>query len=321
MAKKAFAAHRAAGHGRGRAQRLRAAAARATRTTRSTARSTGDIKVVTWRTDLVEDGTFEKYAEEFNKEYPDVNVTFEGITDYAGEMHTRMSTDELRRRHRHPGDPARPVRAVPRAARRDRRLRGHLPLPPGGELRRHAVRHRVRRQRQRRRLQQEDLRRGRRHRAAHQPRTSGSTRCRRSRTTPTPSRCTPTTRTAGRSRRASATSAPSPTTPTRRSRWRRTRRRGPRAPTSTRSTACCTTSVAAGLTEEDPLTTNWEQSKVDLGTGKIATMTARLVGHLADAGRRRGERRIGGRHRLHGVPGERRRHAATPSSAATTTSP
>jgi ABC-type glycerol-3-phosphate transport system substrate-binding protein len=52
----------------------------------------GDIKVVTWRTDLVEDGTFEKYAEEFNKEYPDVNVTFEGITDYAGEMQTRMST-------------------------------------------------------------------------------------------------------------------------------------------------------------------------------------------------------------------------------------
>lgn len=53
---------------------------------------TGDIKVVTWRTDLVEDGTFDKYAEEFKKKYPDVNVTFEGITDYAGEMLTRMST-------------------------------------------------------------------------------------------------------------------------------------------------------------------------------------------------------------------------------------
>ncbi|MFB7892987.1 ABC transporter substrate-binding protein [Microbacterium sp. NPDC056044] len=52
----------------------------------------GDIKVVTWRTDLVEDGTFQKYADEFNKKYPDVNVTFEGITDYAGEMLTRMST-------------------------------------------------------------------------------------------------------------------------------------------------------------------------------------------------------------------------------------
>lgn len=52
----------------------------------------GDIKVVTWRTDLVEDGTFEKYAEAFTEKYPDVNVTFEGITDYAGEMLTRMST-------------------------------------------------------------------------------------------------------------------------------------------------------------------------------------------------------------------------------------
>ncbi len=52
----------------------------------------GDIKVVTWRTDLVEDGTFDKYAAEFKKKYPDVNVTFEGITDYAGEMQTRMST-------------------------------------------------------------------------------------------------------------------------------------------------------------------------------------------------------------------------------------
>ncbi|MBD7957331.1 carbohydrate ABC transporter substrate-binding protein [Microbacterium sp. Sa4CUA7] len=52
----------------------------------------GEIKVVTWRTDLVEDGTFEEYAAAFNEEYPDVTVTFEGITDYAGEMLTRMST-------------------------------------------------------------------------------------------------------------------------------------------------------------------------------------------------------------------------------------
>ncbi|WP_102193694.1 ABC transporter substrate-binding protein [Microbacterium aurantiacum] len=52
----------------------------------------GDVKVVTWRTDLVEDGTFEAYAEEFNKEYPDVKLTFEGITDYEGEMKTRLST-------------------------------------------------------------------------------------------------------------------------------------------------------------------------------------------------------------------------------------
>jgi ABC-type glycerol-3-phosphate transport system substrate-binding protein len=55
----------------------------------------GDIKVVTWRTDLIKDGTFDKYAEEFNKEYPDVKVEFEGITDYAGEMLTRMSTNNF----------------------------------------------------------------------------------------------------------------------------------------------------------------------------------------------------------------------------------
>ena len=30
--------------------------------------------------------------------------------------------------------------------------------------------------------------------------------------------------------------------------------------------------VADGYTEDDPLTTNWEQSKVDFATGKIATM-------------------------------------------------
>ena len=55
----------------------------------------GDLKVVTWRTDLIEDGTFDKYKAAFEEEYPDVNVEFEGITDYAGEMLTRMSTDNF----------------------------------------------------------------------------------------------------------------------------------------------------------------------------------------------------------------------------------
>ncbi|MFE1645760.1 ABC transporter substrate-binding protein [Microbacterium sp. P01] len=55
----------------------------------------GDIKVITWRTDLIADGTFDKYAEEFTAKYPDVNVTFEGITDYAGEMQTRLSTSNF----------------------------------------------------------------------------------------------------------------------------------------------------------------------------------------------------------------------------------
>ena len=56
------------------------------------AKSSGDIKVVTWRTDLVQDGTYKKWIAEFNKKYPDVKVTVEGITDYANEMLTRMST-------------------------------------------------------------------------------------------------------------------------------------------------------------------------------------------------------------------------------------
>ena len=53
---------------------------------------TGDVKVLTQRTDLVQDGTMKKYAAEFNKIYPKVHVTFEGITDYEGEVKIRMNT-------------------------------------------------------------------------------------------------------------------------------------------------------------------------------------------------------------------------------------
>ncbi len=52
----------------------------------------GEVTFVTWRTDLIQDGTFEEYAEQFNAAYPDATVTFEGITDYEGEMRTRLST-------------------------------------------------------------------------------------------------------------------------------------------------------------------------------------------------------------------------------------
>ena len=54
----------------------------------------GDITVLTWRTDLLEDGTLDGYEAEFEKKYPDVDVTFEGITDYEGEVRTRMNTDD-----------------------------------------------------------------------------------------------------------------------------------------------------------------------------------------------------------------------------------
>ncbi|KES07829.1 sugar ABC transporter substrate-binding protein [Streptomyces toyocaensis] len=53
----------------------------------------GDITVLTNRTDLVQDGTMKKYAAEFNKTYPDVKVEFEGITDYEGEVKIRMNTE------------------------------------------------------------------------------------------------------------------------------------------------------------------------------------------------------------------------------------
>ena len=54
----------------------------------------GDITVLTNRTDRVEDGTFDAYKAAFNEVYPDVNVTFEAITDYEGEVTTRLSTPE-----------------------------------------------------------------------------------------------------------------------------------------------------------------------------------------------------------------------------------
>ncbi|MFW6725000.1 ABC transporter substrate-binding protein [Streptomyces sp. MAR4 CNY-716] len=54
----------------------------------------GTIKVLTQRTDLVQNGTMDEYAAKFNKKYPDVKVEFEGITDYEGEVKIRMNTDE-----------------------------------------------------------------------------------------------------------------------------------------------------------------------------------------------------------------------------------
>lgn len=53
----------------------------------------GEILVLTNRTDVV-DTVFQDYAAEFNKEYPDVEVKFQALTDYAGEVKTRMSTSD-----------------------------------------------------------------------------------------------------------------------------------------------------------------------------------------------------------------------------------
>ncbi|MDI1461240.1 extracellular solute-binding protein [Catellatospora sp. KI3] len=58
------------------------------------AKVSGDITVLTNRTDLVTDGTMQKYADLFKKDYPNVTVKFEGITDYEGEVKIRMNTDK-----------------------------------------------------------------------------------------------------------------------------------------------------------------------------------------------------------------------------------
>jgi ABC-type glycerol-3-phosphate transport system substrate-binding protein len=54
----------------------------------------GEITVLTNRTDLVQNGTYEGYAKTFNQKYPDVKVKFEAITDYEGEVKIRMNTDK-----------------------------------------------------------------------------------------------------------------------------------------------------------------------------------------------------------------------------------
>ncbi|GHV16526.1 sugar ABC transporter substrate-binding protein [Clostridia bacterium] len=51
-----------------------------------------DLKFITHRTDLQEDGTLDSYVKKFQEKYPNITVAYEGITDYQGDMATRMST-------------------------------------------------------------------------------------------------------------------------------------------------------------------------------------------------------------------------------------
>lgn len=60
--------------------------------TGDTGEISGDITFLTNRTDLEADGTWDTYVEEFKKEHPDVNVTVEAITNYADDVRTRMSS-------------------------------------------------------------------------------------------------------------------------------------------------------------------------------------------------------------------------------------
>lgn len=51
----------------------------------------GEVTVLTNRTDLVSDGTFDAYAEKFNEQYPDVTVKFEAVNDYENSIKTRLN--------------------------------------------------------------------------------------------------------------------------------------------------------------------------------------------------------------------------------------
>ena len=54
---------------------------------------TAEVKFISHRTDLIEDGTFDGYVAEFNKLYPNITINYEGITDYAGDMTTRLTSN------------------------------------------------------------------------------------------------------------------------------------------------------------------------------------------------------------------------------------
>lgn len=54
----------------------------------------GKLKVLTHRTDLVNDGTMDKYEAEFKKKYPNAELEFEGLTNYATDIQVRITTGE-----------------------------------------------------------------------------------------------------------------------------------------------------------------------------------------------------------------------------------
>ena len=59
----------------------------------SSGKITGDITVLTQRTDIV-DTVFQEYKKRFEAKYPGTNVKFEAITDYEGEVRIRMNTED-----------------------------------------------------------------------------------------------------------------------------------------------------------------------------------------------------------------------------------
>lgn len=62
-------------------------------TTTDSGKPSGEITVLTNRTDLV-DTVFVDYRKKFEAKYPDVKVKFEALTDYDGEVRIRMNTQD-----------------------------------------------------------------------------------------------------------------------------------------------------------------------------------------------------------------------------------
>lgn len=54
----------------------------------------GKIKVLTTRTDMVNDGTMDRYAAKFKEKYPKAEIEFEGLTNYASDIKVRLTTGE-----------------------------------------------------------------------------------------------------------------------------------------------------------------------------------------------------------------------------------
>ncbi|QAY67999.1 ABC transporter substrate-binding protein [Paenibacillus protaetiae] len=54
----------------------------------------GKLKVLTQRTDLVNDGTMDRYAKKFKEKYPKAEIEFEGLTNYATDIQVRLTTGE-----------------------------------------------------------------------------------------------------------------------------------------------------------------------------------------------------------------------------------
>ncbi len=52
-----------------------------------------DLKFLTHKTDVI-DTTFKEYISEFQKLYPNINIEYEGITDYSNDITTRLSTGD-----------------------------------------------------------------------------------------------------------------------------------------------------------------------------------------------------------------------------------